>query len=275
MKNKLLNITAFIAGTAIACYALSEKLTLKTYNVKTNKVNSSLKILHVSDLHSSSYGKNQEELLHIIDEICPDVIMLTGDILDNRKSNFSSLDLLCGIAGKYSCYYVSGNHEVYTGHLPKIKELISKIGITVLSGAGQEAKIKNEKIFVCGIDDPMASPDEAGRMWEEQLIYCDKILSRNEFSVLLTPRPEPVNSYSDTGFDLILSGHAHGGQVRIPHIMNGLWAPHQSIFPKYAGGKYVLDNGSTMVVSRGLSTYVRPRVFNRPELVLVNIIPKK
>lgn len=274
MKTMLPLLAASTAVGMLANKALSEEITLKTYNIMSDKVTRNVKILHISDLHSSSYGKKQKDLISRIKLLCPDAVMLTGDILDNRCPNFDGMYLLKYLSRNFPCYYVSGNHELYTGYLDMIKDTLKDMGITVLEGNTKDVVLNGQKISVSGIDDPYVFPDKNGNYWEDQLEKCEKECDKSCFGILLTHRPELVSYYFDTSYDLILSGHAHGGQVILPYIANGIYAPHQGFLPKYAGGRYFLKKGQSMIVSRGLSKFVRPRVFNRPELVLVNILPR-
>lgn len=262
------------AAIAVTAVAVDERITVRTVGIKTDKVTSEVRLLHLSDLHSSSYGKDQAELINKIDSLAPDAILMTGDIFDNRITNENSEALLSVIGKKYVCYYVSGNHEVAMGELKSVKEQIASYGVTVLEGETSVIELNGQLISVSGIDDPLAFPDSRGRLWEDQLSDCDSDVTEDVFSVLLTHRPELAGLYAETDFDLVLSGHAHGGQIIIPKLINGVYAPHQGFLPKYAGGTYTLKEGQTMVVSRGLSKYVRPRVFNRPELVLIRLEPE-
>ncbi len=273
MIGKLLTLSALAGSAALAAAAVSEKPIVAEYTVRSGKISTGFRLLHLSDLHSSSYGEREENLIGQIDSLCPDAVMLTGDIADNRVPNGNAYALAAYIGKKYRCFYVEGNHEVYTGRAAEIKARFRSYGFTVLEGGKSRLAVGKELITVCGIDDPYGLPDAKGRMWEEQLSDCSAFSGNDSFSILLTHRPEPVDFYKETGFDLILAGHAHGGQVILPGILNGLYAPHQGWFPKYAGGRYDLG-GKTMIVSRGLSKYVKPRIFNRPELVLIRVIPE-
>ena len=266
---------ALAAGgtAALAHYAMNEKMQLKTYQIVSEKIKTPVKILQISDLHSSDYGKNGIELIKAMKDISPDVVVMTGDILDNRAPNGECFRFLRMIASLYKCYYVSGNHEVYTHRVDAIKAKLISYGIRVLEGENETVSIGEQNIVIGGVSDPIESPDRQGRLWEDQLTDCGKDLGGDEFSVLLSHRPELISYYEETPFDLVLTGHAHGGQVIIPKLINGLYAPHQGFLPKYAGGEYVMANGGKMIVSRGLSKYVRPRIFNRPELVLVTLMP--
>ena len=140
----------------------------------------------------------------------------------------------------------------------------------MLEGACVPVAVDGQTIQLCGVDDPAAG--EA--VWRAQLARAAAQADPDLFTILLTHRPERVEAYRGRGFDLILAGHAHGGQWRLPGVVNGLLAPDQGLFPPYAGGRYELEGG-TLIVSRGLareSTRV-PRVFNRPELVIIDVTP--
>lgn len=270
MKKAVITLTVLVGAVILLSVATSERLTVKKYIVKSAKVKGETRIVHISDHHSSNYG---DELIEKIVSLSPDMIVLTGDIADNRVSNTNAFNFMEKIGKLYPCYYVSGNHEVATKQDRAIKDLFTTYGITVLEGEMVEATYGEDTFVICGIDDPNDAPDRKHRMWEDQLADCAEYAKSDNFSLLLTHRPELVEYYNETDFDLVLAGHAHGGQVRIPFLLNGLYAPNQGWFPKYAGGRYDFDD-QTMIVSRGLSKYVRPRVFNRPELVVIDVVPE-
>lgn len=257
----------------LAAFAFSERLKVVHYTVKSRKVGGRTRFLHVSDLHSSDFGK---DIYRKIDEISPDAVMMTGDIADNRITNENAFALTGYIGKCFPAFYVSGNHEIYTRDADGIKNRLRGQGITVLEGEGATLTAGGSSFLVCGIDDPYGFPDRKGRLWEDQLSDCAALCRDDIFSVLLTHRPEMVKYYRETGFDLVLAGHAHGGQVIIPGLLNGLYAPHQGLFPEYAGGRFDFPGtrNQTLIVSRGLSKYVRPRVFNRPELVVIDVEPE-
>ena len=174
------------------------------------------------------------------------------------------------LAEQYPTYYVTGNHEFWSGQVEEIKENMTACGAAVLAGAWEDVTINGQNLRICGVDDPAAG--EA--VWRAQLARAAAQADPDLFTILLTHRPERVEAYRGRGFDLILAGHAHGGQWRLPGVVNGLLAPDQGLFPPYAGGRYELEGG-TLIVSRGLareSTRV-PRVFNRPELVIIDVTP--
>ena len=275
-KKRAIILTAAAAlALTVAFVAVDERIKVRRETVYSDKVSAPIKLLLLSDHHASAYGEEQRELIKAIDKLSPDAIIMTGDIFDNRVNNDNAIVLVEDIASRYSCYYVSGNHEVSTNSLKRIKKYLRQLGVTVLEGENTVAELNGQQIIIGGLDDPLSFPDAKGRLWEDQLEDCNIGLSDEYFSVLMTHRPERADDYSETNYDLILAGHAHGGQVIIPGIVNGIYSPNQGFFPKYAGGRYELNDGQTMIVSRGLSKYLRPRIFNRPELVLITIKPQK
>ena len=150
-------------------------------------------------------------------------------------------------------------------------EYLKNSGVTVLRGNTQSVELNGNKIVVHGIDDPeMMTFSMVFTETQEQLNEVGKNVNPDYYNILLSHRPEYIPEYMEYGFDLTLSGHAHGGQIRIPYLLNGLFAPNQGFFPKFAGGKYDLD-GKTAIVSRGLSkeNTKLPRIFNPPELVFI------
>ncbi len=255
-------------------------LTVKTYDISTDKITSCVRIAVLSDLHDCNFGKFQKDLIEKIRHQGPDMILLTGDIADDKKTHDATEQLLSVIGSEYACFYVSGNHEIWSGQSHKIKDLIRSFGVMVLEGGTEIVSIGDQNIVVAGVDDPeefypfYRTDRTKGESFYDQLNACNMEIDDSTFSVLLSHRPELINEYKSSGFDLVASGHSHGGQIRIPYIFNGVYAPNQGFFPKYAGGYYQLDD-KALIVSRGLSKSVIPRVFNPPELVIVNLIPKK
>lgn len=249
-----------------------EGLTVRNYEIESNKINDRLRIAFIADLHSCYYGEDQTELLNCIDEQRPDIILFGGDIVDDDLPYENALLVLQATAEKYPCYYVSGNHEFWSGEIGSIKKKIAEYGITVLEGQSETVAINGQSINICGVDDA-----EIGEsIFMQQIEEAAAQAAPARFTVFMAHRPEYIEAYLQYDFDLVLSGHAHGGQWRIPGILNGLLAPNQGFFPNYAGGAYRFHE-KTFIVSRGLakeSTRV-PRIFNPPELVIVDILPSK
>lgn len=249
--------------------ALDTGLTVRRYLVATDKLTQPVRLAVLSDLHSCDYGEGQKDLLTAVKELEPDAVLFTGDIVDDRLPEENAFLVLSALGKQYPCFYVTGNHEYRSGRAEALKQKISDLGITVLDGEWLVVTLQDQLIVVCGVDDP-----ECGQA-EEQLKQAGQGWPSELFSVLLAHRPERIEDYLAYDFDLILSGHAHGGQWRIPGLLNGLFAPNQGFFPPYAGGRYDFES-TAFLVSRGLareSTQV-PRLFNPPEVVLVELVPE-
>ncbi|MCI8820991.1 MAG: metallophosphoesterase [Lachnospiraceae bacterium] len=275
------------AGLFLAVFLLaacSQRLVVRYYTEETGRVTGPVRLAVLTDLHSTFYGKEQEELVRTLEEQRPDAVLLVGDIADDQVPHRGTEVLLAAIGNQYPCFYVTGNHEYWSGEEEEIKKLIASYGAEVLEGESRLLTTAGQEIWICGVDDPDGYGQrhrydpEAMAEWENQLMRCRLALDGEHYAVLMTHRPELVSYYTHTeedelpGFDLVTAGHAHGGQVRIPGILNGLLAPNQGWFPGYAGGRYVLGD-TVMIVSRGLCRNLLPRVFNRPELVIVDVVP--
>lgn len=271
---------------------------VRDYGVSRFEVPQPVRIVQISDFHSNSFGKNEEKLLKKVRDARPDVIFLTGDIFDyyvnvKKEKNLQNCRfLLAGLKEIAPFYYVSGNHEYYYSHSGEWSYLIEEFGGTILNNETVLVKLNQGVIEVTGIGDPfeemtyqerVSSKDNSESYLKrlqnisKEAAELKKQLAENQeilFSVLLAHRPEYIQEYLKYDYDLILSGHAHGGQWRFPPFNNGVYAPGQGLFPKYAGGRYDFYNPERVfVVSRGLSyqsTWV-PRIFNPPELVVIDV----
>lgn len=269
-------VTVGLALAALAVWALWTGLVTRTYTVETAKLVQPVRLLLLTDLHSTVHGRDQSDLIRLVRELVPDAILLAGDIADDEVPHRGTELLLEAVAGEYPCFYVTGNHEFWAEDTEEILDLFRRYGVTVLAGTWSNLTVRGQTIRVFGVDDPEgfeARPGEAVPAgWMAQWEACRAGLEEGTFSVLLSHRPELTELYRDSGFDLIVSGHAHGGQVRVPLLLNGLYAPGQGFFPKYAGGLYDLD-GTALAVSRGLSISRLPRVFDPPEAVVIDLVP--
>jgi predicted MPP superfamily phosphohydrolase len=251
-------------------------LVVEKYTVKSDKVavNDSIRIVLITDLHSHIYKENQSELINLIKKQNPDIITLSGDIADDVAPINGVKLFLDGLKEFVPIFYVTGNHEFWSNDIKNIKNIISSYGVTILENDYNQIKVKNTNITIAGIDDPdIEQYEKPGFNWKKEMdISFNGLQDNHDFKILLAHRPELIETYKQFNFDMVLSGHTHGGQVRIPLILNGLFAPNQGWFPKYAGGMY--KHGSlTHIVSRGVSYNPRlPRIFNPPEVVVVDII---
>ena len=274
MKKKKVFILVLILIMGVILFAFDTRLKTVAYTIKTPKITEEIKLALVTDLHSCHYGENQSKLIAEIDKYQPDAVLLCGDIFDDKQGDDNAVIFIDSIAKKYKTYYVRGTHEWWSGRMYNMFDSLAEKGVVILRGNTDKLMVGNETIFISGIDDPEVNVyDSKYKSWEEQLEKAGEELEKNNFNLLLAHRPELADKYFEYDFDLVLAGHAHGGQFRIPFIMNGLYAPNQGFFPKLAGGIYDFE-ARKMIVSRGLakeSTRI-PRIFNRPELVFVNLI---
>ena len=253
--------------------ALDERLILRTYTVVSPKLTAEVRLAVVTDFHSSD---NADDVVAMVTSCAPDAVLMVGDMFDDDIANRPTertLSLMRQLSAQYPCYYVSGNHEAWTGEMDALYQQTGEAGVTVLRMSSGVLTVRGQRIALCGIPDPYEMVFSGAPDTEEQLRQALEDVDSADFTVLLAHRPELLAKYAQFPLDLVVSGHAHGGQVRIPGVLNGLYAPNQGWFPKLAGGAYTQD-GTTLIVSRGLAVRTRlPRIFNRPEVVLVRCVP--
>lgn len=272
-RSKKLLLAGGIAAALLVWAGLDTSLTVQIYTVESGKVEAPVRLALLTDLHSCDYGEGQRELLDAVEEQDPDLVLLGGDIVDDgpEMPEERALATVEALAERWPTYYVTGNHEYRTGRAEEIKELLAGRGAVVLEGTCALVTVGEQTLQICGVDDPAVG----AAVWQSQLEDVTVALEGDVCSILISHRPERVADYTGRGFDLVLSGHAHGGQWRIPLLGVGLIAPNQGLFPRYAGGTYDLE-GTTLVVSRGLareSTRI-PRLYNPPEVVVVDLVPE-
>ena len=252
---------------------LDERLILRTYTVASPKLTAEVRLAVVTDFHSSD---NADDVVAMVASCAPDAVLLVGDMFDDDIANRPTertLSLMRQLSAQYPCYYVSGNHEAWTGEMDALYQQTGEAGVTVLRMSSGVLTVRGQRIALCGVPDPYEMVFSGAPDTEEQLRQALEDVDSADFTVLLAHRPELLAKYAQFPLDLVVSGHAHGGQVRIPGVLNGLYAPNQGWFPKLAGGAYTQD-GTTLIVSRGLAVRTRlPRIFNRPEVVLVRCVP--
>ncbi len=230
------------------------------------------RIIQLSDIHDSKFGESNSDLVNKVNGLSPDAIFITGDFIDrNRYDLDQSLEIVKQLQDVASFYFVTGNHEISTNDEEHIKNELTELGVKVLSN--ESVLIGNgegEQIAIGGIEDPLSSNLDEKEYVEQVINEAFQDIPDEMFKILLSHRPEQFNVYVERQIDLIFSGHAHGGQIRIP-VIGGLVAPGQGWFPKYTSGVHELD-GTIMVVSRGLGNSLVPvRVFNRPEVIVVTL----
>lgn len=284
MKSRA-NIFAVLTGFFIA---LGRFLWVQNKNIFTRKVThqsskipasfDGFKITQVSDYHNTYFGRNGKHLLQAVKETNPDIILVTGDLIDRRTTNEKrGIQMLASLMEIAPCYYVTGNHEAFYKDFEGIYKKILNTGVNNASTNNFFISRGNDTIEITGIHDLRIFGDEETNpnIYNKYDEMLDDRLNHvgDYFTILLAHRPEQFSRYSKYPVDLIFSGHAHGGQIRLP-IVKGLYAPDQGVLPKFTEGIHK-QNNSALIISRGLGNSRFPwRVFNRPEIVSVTLKAK-
>ena len=226
--------------------ALDERLILRTYTVVSPKLTAEVRLAVVTDFHSSD---NADDVVAMVTSCAPDAVLMVGDMFDDDIANRPTertLSLMRQLSAQYPCYYVSGNHEAWTGEMDALYQQTEEAGVTVLRMSSGVLTVRGQRIALCGVPDPYEMVLSGAPDTEEQLRQALEDVDSADFTVLLAHRPDLLTKYAQFPLDLVVSGHAHGGQVRIPGVLNGLYAPNQGWFPKLAGGAYTQD-GTTLI----------------------------
>lgn len=254
--------------TAYLIYG-NKKVVTTRYKVESEKIEGgTVKILQISDFHNSKLGG---QVVRIAKREKPDYIVITGDIINSGDTDTENAEeLVKALVKEAPVYYVPGNHEARMDGYKSFEERLKKEGVTVLN---DRSEVLKNNIVITGLRDPnflktiYIESSELIR-WELEKIPVND----DAYNILLFHRPEEFEEYLN--YDLVFSGHAHGGQFRIP-FAGGLFAPGQGLFPKYDAGEYV--SGKThMIVSRGVGESIIPvRINNNPEVVICEIRGKK
>ena len=246
-------------------------LTKMTYEGDVPKAFDGYKILQVADLQNKVFGRDQAPLLKKINASSPDIIVITGDLLDRHEGRTdvdSAMGFIQEITNIAPVYFVSGNHEHQSGEWDILLEELIEAGVTVLDNGKSILEKDGETITVLGL------ADKSVNQHYDKMLHTLMAGQEDSFNILLSHRPELFETYVKENIDLAFTGHAHGGQIIIPFLRQGIFAPHQGFFPKYTEGMHEKD-GTVMVVSRGLGYSSFPfRIFNRPELIEVTLTSK-
>ncbi len=225
----------------------------------------------ISDLHSCRYGKRMCRLISAVRVMNPDAVLLVGDIFDDRFDDSNTKTFIRGIASDFPCYCVTGNHEFWSDRVFEMKDWLRESGVTVLEGSCVRTAVGETPLLIGGVDDPTYLYE----MWDRQLASARAQSVRDGVRILLSHRPERVEAYRtvDDAFDLVIAGHAHAGQWRLPFCGRGVAAPDQGFFPRYVEGFYPITDKLTMLVSRGLARESSPfpRFFNHPEIIMLDL----
>lgn len=230
-----------------------------------------LRIAQVSDLHAADFGDFRSRVLSAVQEAEPDLIALTGDLVDYRTTRIESvLEMAEQLQAIAPAYVVLGNHEADSPVLDELLRGLEAVGVVVLRDEAVTLEVGGTEVTVAGIDDPRVRAARGLTPRDPVEVLASLALPEDGPVVLLAHRPELFEEYLGAGADLVLSGHAHGGQVRIPGA-GGVYAPHQGMFPVLSEGVHERE-GTTMVISRGLGNSIAGvRVNNPRELVLIDL----
>lgn len=280
-KAKQRKVLLFIVIISIGLFAFfkwqNNSITISEIVFKNDTIPESFKgykILQISDLHNKEFGSKQNKILAKIEKINPDIIVITGDLIDSNNTNIDvAMDLIDGIINIAPIYYVSGNHEAWSGSYNDLKSKLENSGVVVLDNKKTEFFNDRNSIDIIGLaDTSFIESDwlEYGGNSETKNLLNKLTEDSTNFKILLSHRPELFDIYSNSNVNLVFSGHAHGGQFRLPFI-GGLIAPDQGFFPKLTEGIHT-SNNTSMIISRGLGNSIVPvRIFNRPELIVVTL----
>lgn len=256
-------------------YNENNSLEITTMEYSSKKIPSKFngfRIVHLSDLHSKTFGENQKVICQKIKLLKPDLIVFTGDLVDQKNYDVeTSLSLMREINKIAPVYFVTGNHEWWSRKFNSLQKNLTTLGVKVLRNSCEKVRIGDDNIYIIGIDDPAINSGDENKLVRAELREAlNSIENQGDFKILLSHRPELFPMYTQFNLDLIFSGHAHGGQIRL-RLIGGLIAPNQGYFPEYSSGRYKIRN-STMVVNRGLGNSIFPqRLFNHPEIIVLKL----
>ena len=268
-------IIALTAAVALGAYIYygNTALTVSRYDISSEKIPPGFDgfcIVQVSDLHNSGNSLMTESLIRKTKEAKPDIIVLTGDMIDSYFTNIpAAISVIRRLNEIAPVYYVIGNHEARTGQSGSFINQMHEMGISILSDSYSVIRVDDDEIVIAGINDPRrVNIDGKG----DDAAIAEKALSgldydRELYTVLLSHRPELIKTYASFGIDLAFTGHAHGGLIRLP-LIGGLYAPNQGLFPGYTGGIYKAAD-TTLILSRGVGNSRDSfRINDNPELVV-------
>ncbi|WP_242837248.1 metallophosphoesterase [Alkaliphilus transvaalensis] len=276
-KKKILIPLLLLLGLLAFLYQQNNMISITRISIESEQLPEAFngyKIVHLSDLHGKAFGKKQKYLVEKIKKAKPDLIVFTGDLIDSRRyKEEASIELMKQLIPVADIYYVNGNHEAGSGNFPSLEKQLLDVGVKVLRNTAEIIEVNGEMIYIIGLDDPLFgyAIDRTFVSSEGMLDHITNGLQEDGFKILLSHRPELFHLYIENDINVTFSGHAHGGQIRLPFI-GGLVAPGQGILPQYTEGVYTEGN-SNLVVSRGLGNSLFPqRLFNRPEIIVVQLM---
>ncbi len=277
-KKKLFIIACVILIILLVIYIWwgNTALEVNEYEIRSDRVPetfSGYRIAQVSDLHNAEFGEGNCKLIELLYQTDPDMIVLTGDLIDSRVTNIQiALDFAAEAVKIAPVYYISGNHEARISEYDDLKMGLAEAGVIILENEQIEITKEGESITLIGVADPSFETDylfgDAAQVMSSKLAAFEN--ESDGYRILLSHRPELFDAYTSVEMDLVFTGHAHGGQIRLP-FLGGLVAPNQGFFPKYDTGLFTKGH-TNMIVSRGVGNSIIPiRIHNRPEIVVVHL----
>lgn len=283
-------ILLIVIALLLFCIYQNKHLETTHYTYEAERLGVDLdgyRIVQISDLHNAKFGKSNKRLIDKVRECDPDIIVLTGDLVDSNHTNVDrAIQFVNEIVKICPVYYVTGNHEYWLekSDYDELMDGLASAGVVILDDQVVEVSKGDAKFRLVGLDDRSLADGTLEALLSDESIRHDQAGQKEEtadnedsgekaLTVVLAHEPQYLARYAGTGVDLVLSGHAHGGQFRLPFV-GGIVAPDQGFFPEYTAGEYYMD-GTEMIVSRGLGNSVIPvRLFNYSEIVCVELVGK-
>lgn len=265
-------IACMLSGSRAFLFVQNNTPRVTSYTFQSERISNALsgfRIVLISDLHSKKYSDVELSLLVPIRRQHPDIIVISGDLVDSKREIEPAV-MICKLLKPIApVYVVSGNHDFWNSSYRSLKQSLISNGVHWLDGRILQLPYHGAQLQLVGIGDPETFQGYHDK-WEDALLaLCDQRY-RNRYTVLLSHRPELFQSYIKTNVDLVLCGHAHGGQIRLPFI-GGLYAPYQGWFPRYTSGVHRAGH-TTMLITRGLGNSIfGQRLFNRPEITSITL----
>lgn len=254
-----------IAAAVFVLFGLPRKIDLRKDEIVSEKIHRPVKICVLSDVHCRPFGEHHSWIMRLVDAENPDFVVIPGDLFDTGRDFEVSFDLLEALRGR-TVYFTSGNHDNYLPQMESFRQRMREMGIHVLENTSEQF---NDDIVIAGLTDAGRHPD-----------YCpeevNELAPHTGYRILISHRPNHLDLYRKCDYDLIICGHAHGGQWRIPFTKQGLIGPQQGLMPKYTDGIHDMD-GSLMYISRGLASGDSriPRLYNNPEVGMIILKPQE
>ena len=270
MKKYIYFALVFILLLTVYLIIENKRIRIAHYHFLDDRLKKDIRIAVLSDVHNDTFGKDNKDLIEKVKQSKPDMIFLTGDLIDKRRTDMDvSIKLVEQLVAIADCYYIAGNHESVIADYDYFQKKLEEIGVNVIN----DAAISVGKINIYGIKDYnfFKQPKEKNEeIISQQLAGLEVEKKEDEINILLVHRPHYFDIYCQYQFDYIFAGHVHGGQMRLPFV-GGVYGPNQGLFPKYDCGLYQKDK-TKMIISAGLGNSLFPlRIFDNPQIVVVDI----